>query len=274
MIERAPLSNNEIPVFEQAFPGGMLEDDWIVYHGTSNIYEGLIDYNGLRSGSSAGLNDTLLFKEIYFDYLSGIIPPINITGISGGFDILVPYFFGEIEKFKTRPVSLGFTWERCEKYSTVDFAGGELFRGVTRAYESLEVMLNDERAQEEWEEQRKREEETSFIPKKELNLEELKIKVGQVKCMYEEVQKLRRRWNYGVIYAIDLRNVDKVLLRKEAQGLYCLGEIPKECIAGKMIVREPRDNDRTDSEIHFNRTLIWRERLKASSSKMREAFNW
>lgn len=187
--ERDPLP------LESLFPTDILDDPWIVYHGTSGALEAEIDTNGIRAAKSIVGADVIRCVVDVFNRLRWY------GAHGGGYPALSGYSTFDVDQ--GRPAFLAMSALRAMTYADVDHAGGEAARAMHHALDDLEVLLAAHGSQsrepdEEWPELS--EETRRVVLETVLKLKELR----------ESIRLVREAHTHGVVYAVRLKPRDLV----------------------------------------------------------------
>jgi hypothetical protein len=252
------------------FPKHWLEDPDILYHGTSNIFEADIDREGLRTVSLLDDRISSVIVDIYKNTLFSFFDSSH----GGGIDVIVPYYKNEISRFGSRPLSFAFHPSRCTLYASRDFAGGEHIRSLYRAISYYKELLLSKNKRSAWENEFKQmlmnmPPEAKYHDKLSINnpsfpLAELENKYSGIADSLTFCHDIISKYEYGVIYAVDLSDFPTSRVSKEAKGLYVHDTIPTKMIAGKIIWTQGNQSIHGDNDHYFSRFKYWKNRLSES----------
>lgn len=121
---------------KELFPDVISKDDWIVYHGTSSLYEFEIDSSGFRPSSHiAGKEEVQAVVSVY--------ERMNWAGAHGGGFPVLKAFSLEHDLADPRGKHVYFAESSCRAslYAMRDFAGGECARALRHALRDLQEYL-------------------------------------------------------------------------------------------------------------------------------------
>ncbi len=232
----AELLNEKV----QLFPDEIENNPWIVYHGTSSVYENEIDSIGFMWEPS-------LFTK---DEISNVVDIYTIMDWAGndqgGFVVLKGYSIDhDFSTGNTKPIYFGETSYRSLLYATKSFAGGETARALRKSIQDLENYLEDKNI---------RDADTNYRmldynklvslnaqvgePPKEVDLLWLKNEVEKLQSLKEKCLEVYSAHEYGVIYAVkfdqeDIKNSDDFEFNS-CMGLKVFSKISPEKIVGKV----------------------------------------
>lgn len=223
------------------FPRGILDDPWIVYHGTSGALEADIDANGIRPAQSVVSADVIrrvvgVFKRLRWDGMHG-----------GGYPALSGYSTFDVDH--GRPVFLAESALRAATYADLDYAGGEAVRALRHAFDDLETLLSVRRSashesEEEWPEVS--EETRRLVLETILDLRELR----------ESIRSTREAHKHGVVYAVRLEPRDLVRVTHDKKaGLMFHGEIAPDRRVAKALL-PPRFEQRPGGDAQRSRFFM------------------
>lgn len=191
---------NEQNPLDEVIPHEAQMDPWLVFHGTSNIYEESISTNGLCPGTSSFDLSELMQVESIFDRLhwDGIHP--------GGIAILKPFSINhDFSHEDEKPIFIAPSAHFASLFATSDFAGGEICRSLYYCIADLHKYLEDEKIREKHVRKLEMISEQSRIDRPAIpTLDWVRSNVGQLSELKAKVEKIRASFCYGVIYAIRL----------------------------------------------------------------------
>lgn len=207
---------------EALFPTDILDDPWMVYHGTSGALEAEIDTRGIRAARS--IVDSNAIERIV-----GVFERLDWGGThGGGYPVLAG--FSTFDVSQRRPVFLGESALRVTTFAAADFAGGEVVRAVHHALEDLEILASGAWP-EDW---------PSVDRPKGMATENLQLVRDTLDKLVElrgAIQRIRAAHTHGVVYAVRLRVGDIPRLKyNNAMGLMYRGEIPADRLVAKTLV--------------------------------------
>jgi hypothetical protein len=204
-----------VDILDNVIPLEVQTDQWLLFHGSSNIYEDSISKNGLRPEQSQFEIEDLQKVESLYERL-------HWSGTHmGGFGVLKPYsIMHDYGHQKGKPLYLAESAQRASLYSTKDFAGGEICRALHYCLVDLSKYINEEYVREEHAIQLERQPEQyrverSAIPKLKWVAHEVE-KLSEIK---NKVESIRNSYDYGLIYVLRL-DVEKL---SEIQGHRSMG---------------------------------------------------
>ena len=187
-------------ILDSEIPNSVEMDPWLVFHGSSNIYQEAINQSGLRpNASSFSLSELkqveAVFTKLYWD---GDHP--------SGYAVLKPFSIGHDHNHQEgKPLYLAESVQRASLYATSDFAGGEICRALYYCLEDLIMYLEDDHFREqhvrklEMRPGRERIDRT-LIPK----LDWVRNEVELLSNIKDRISAIRNSFSYGLIYAIRL----------------------------------------------------------------------
>lgn len=217
-------------VIYNEFPEEWLTNPNILYHGTSNIFEDIIDISGLIIPStSQGKMVIETLKDILENDLYSVLDNNERGGLSN-----LGYYDRELENYDCRPISFAHHPQRCILYASEDFAGGEMVRTVIRAVLYLQDLCRNAEARAQWHNQYCNWHGLgSDAPV--LDILQIEEKLKSIEAVFKQFVGIVTNYKYGVIYAVDLSTINISNLGKEAKGLYAYCSIPRDRIVGKIV---------------------------------------
>jgi hypothetical protein len=117
---------------QDLFPAQVARDPWVMFHGMSADYAGLVEARGFtRRGAKLPARETRILLEAFLE--------LGWNGYrQGGFPTLQALF--RAERVAGGSVCFGDTAKTSLPYATREYAGGESFRAVRIAIEDLEEL--------------------------------------------------------------------------------------------------------------------------------------
>ncbi len=214
--ERDPLP------LKSMFPTDILDEPWIVYHGTSGALAAEIDTNGIRAARS--IVDSNAIERIV-----GVFERLDWGGThGGGYPVLAA--FSTFDVSQGRPVFLGESALRVTTFAAADFAGGEVARAVHHALADLRRVVDGD-----WPANVRPEDRPAAITPEAIHgvartLEEL----GNLR---QAIAEIRAGHTHGVVYAVRLQPGDLVRAKHHKQmGLMIDGGVPAERLVAKALL--------------------------------------
>lgn len=224
----------------QVFPDEIVEDTWVVFHGTSGQFEKEIEKNGLSWQNSK------ITKKIMEDIVA-IYTKLNWCGLNNdGLAVLNPWSLkSDFSTNKVKPIFFGESCYRASWFAMHGFAGGESARAIRFAIEDLETFLEDTGVRENYLNNLNADfEEYGCVtnhftgdilkePPKMPDLNWLRIELKKLVHVKKYCDKLYLNHNFGVVYAVkfsteDLPNIE---YRKSMGVVYHGTVIPEKLIA-------------------------------------------
>jgi hypothetical protein len=238
------------------FPPEIESDPWVVYHGTSSVFEESIDRDGIQCGSThldeAALICATIIKttEWYDDSATTSLTAYSIPRIAQE----APFFCGLFP-----PKSL--------IYTSREFAGGETARALRRIIPKLidVAFENPDFFEKKFEEDRQKcinkAKIGSFTQDKVLkvNLNWLKEKNAVLRKFLPGLVDIHKKHRYGVVYALKLESEDVPLASYGSTGGLMIHKLmpARKCVA-KLIVHGEHENG-SDSNPDWEFQNFWRE---------------
>lgn len=240
------VSEFDIVRFESSrrlFPDAIESDPWVIYHGTSGYNAESIEGIGLDAGN-------LVVSREKIRRVTAIYEKIKWFGNhGGGYACLKPFSLDH--DFDGSDKSLIFLAETslCALlYATREFAGGEKLRALRHAFRDLDLYLSNPQVREE----HMREMEVNYrclqkgnanlklledqFPK-EVDLDWLRQELAELKEVRHSAEDAFTRHQFGVVYALRMREGDATLLRlNRAMGIEASTVLSPSRIIGKIIV--------------------------------------
>lgn len=234
-------------------PPEILEDNTLLFHGTSNLSESAFEGEKIEVSSPFSLAEINQINQLYEE--------IDWCGIhGGGYAVLssfsiTGYFEGK-RKMYFWPSS-----ERVTPFASRDFAGGELLRSVFYALEDLFSFAGSEQMQHEHIEAFNSNP-YNFGPKFSVDIKRFVDKVLQLKEMRQKAKAIRERYQYGIVYGFRFEPDDyKFLEDNPSMGISFSGNPPKSALVVKIIlpaVKSFMGENLTDLEKY----RVWKNRLE------------
>ena len=220
-------------------------DPWVLYHGTSSIFETQIDSDGLRP--SGGL-------PICQSDVEALINVFRLLGWPGddpgGYGVLGSYSRMRHQASKWRCCLTSYP-NRGLLYAMRDFAGGETARACRRAFPDLDRFLADASARQNWIAERRSGSLWSPFALPPTAAEDYhpdtlaaaREAVSSLAALRKIVNEAANKHSYGVVYAIRLQLRDMPVVRGDSTpyGLSCLVALGPERIMGKAVVLDERE---------------------------------
>ena len=229
------------------FPVHIREDPWILYHGTSNLYEERIDSTGLLPKvdhfSLSEIQSVLnIFVELNWDGMPG----------SGSRSTLEPFTLNyDLSHAKGKPVYLAESANRALVYASAEMAGGEAAYAVRASFRDFDAYLSDatvrqkhfELVRSEIEYLTRMNASASSIPSlPEGDLAWLKYRLHRLNDIRRRADGAFKSFQYGVIYAIRFEESDLTNLEwAGGMGVLAFSPISKPKLVSKAIVTSRPD---------------------------------
>jgi hypothetical protein len=183
---------------DELVPNYVQMDPWLIFHGTSNIYDEKISVRGLVPGESPFcIEDLQQVAEIY--------ERLRWAGChTGGYAALKPFSLGhDFANEKGKPLYLAESALRASLYASKDFAGGEICRALDYCLKDLDLYLSDEQIREEHAEELEARPGISYVPRSSIaSPESVMSKVKDLSNLKSQVRAIRQSYQYGLIYAL------------------------------------------------------------------------
>ncbi len=226
----------------QLFPDEIENDPWVVYHGTSSLFEAEIDDDGFQWKSS------IITKKDVSNVVDIYTEMDWIGNDGGGFQVLKPYSL-EHDFFKRdfKPIYFGETSYRSLLFATHEFAGGETVRALRKSIQDLEDYLNSKSIRDEVLNNRVFEYHDLISknaqvgsPPKEVDLIWLQEKVEKLQNLKGKCTEFYNAYEYGVVYAVKFSKKD-IENKKDFEFNGCMGlkvfsKISSQKIVGKIYI--------------------------------------
>jgi len=205
--------------YQVLFPAEILDDPWIVYHGTSAAREADIDAHGIRAAHS--IADAATIERVV-----RLFEALDWGGVqTGGYPVLAG--FSSYDVSQGRPIYLAESAARATTFAAADFAGGEAARAMHYALEDLTVFLSGECPAD--------------LPATWQTPERTATRLDLVKSTLEgladlrtAIRGIREAHTHGVVYAVELVPADLLELRHStSMGLMINQAIPVERLVAK-----------------------------------------
>ena len=244
----------------EIFPDKISEDPWIIYHGTSSIFENDIEINGLHwKAANYDKSDVESVVRI-FDFMSW-------SGHSGGgYPVLYPFSLkNDFSASTKKPIFLAESSLRAIWFSTRDNAGGETARAIRYALADLQEYISSEELRETHMSYLQHDFEIGAIhsPPSEINLEWLSDELKKLEGLKTRCQEAFENHKFGIVYAIKFNEGDLGMFEySPSAGISTNSIIPPERIAAKIHIPKEyehhhgQDDKRNNS--HFDNGLVGR----------------
>jgi hypothetical protein len=243
------------------FPKKILEDDWVLYHGTSKPFEESIEKNGLN----ASLPNPIT-KEV-IQRLAGCFEWLNWAGNNAGGYAVLSSFTRHDYSFDNKPIYLGESFRRSLTFASEDFAGGEGCRAIRKGIKDLHDFLKDPEIRLGAQNQQIRvtvNERGEVIPEDLKLIEDLdwlRNELSDLTPIEGYVKNIANQHQYGIVYAIRFDEADLPKMKHNScMGIMHFGTIHPSKIIAKLIVQSEQQGLIFDSQ-RLTNTLIWKSRL-------------
>lgn len=189
----------------EAFPREIVEDPWVLYHGTSSLHEARIEAEGLRPGSST-------FTKAELSSVLEVFERMNWSGRShGSRAVLQPYSVNyDFNQERGKPVFLTEQSGRAARYASKGCAGGEIAMTLRCCFDELDEYLHDSGVREghkadmrlDWDDAMS----TGRLPRPpapmEADLDELTASLEGLRSVRERAEAALLEYQYGIVYAV------------------------------------------------------------------------
>ncbi len=226
----------------QLFPDEIENDPWIVFHGTSNLFESDIDAYGLQWKSS------IVSKE-EVSHVVDIFTKMNWSGKDGGgLPILKPFSLeSDFALGNSKPIYFAETSYRALLYSTHEFSGGETVRALRKSIQDLEDYLQNKNIRDADMEYKLIEYNKLISLNAKVDMCPREVDLNWLEAEVEKLSELKKRCidaydqaKYGVIYAVKFTQEDidekNNFDYHRNMGLKVFSRVPKEKIVGKICI--------------------------------------
>lgn len=249
-------------------PTEILHDDWVLYHGTSNLIEKDIETNGFHADRAS-----LITKEV-IQKIVDCFNRLNWYGDDGGgYCVLKPFTLQHDHSYyESKPIFLGESCRRSLLYATKDFAGGEGARSVRKSIRDLRSFLENEEVRLNALMKPIKETLNEFgdvlyadTPLCETELGWLYEALRKLESVEHYVNNCSENHEYGIVYAIRFNEDDIVHMgSNSSMGLTYSGPLNSDKIIAKLLVSQDANDcgfpyDKQRSTNH----MIWKERIPA-----------
>ena len=222
-----------------AFPKEIVEDDWVLYHGTCKPFEKSIEKNGLNTSLPNPITREVIQR------LVGCFEWLNWSGDNaGGYAVLNSFTLGHDYSFDNKPIYLGESFRRSLTFASEDFAGGEGCRAVRKGIRDLHNFLKDPDVRLAAQNQQIREtvnERGEVIPEDLKLIEDLdwlRNELSDLNPVEQYVNRIANQHQYGIVYAIRFDEADLLKMKHNScMGIMHFGTIHPSKIIAKLIVR-------------------------------------
>ncbi len=234
----AELLNEKV----QLFPDEIENDPWVVFHGTSSIFESEIDDHGFQWKPSI-----VTKKEV--SHVVDIFTKMNWSGKDGGgLPILKPFSLeSDFALGNTKPIYFASTSYRALLYSTHEFSCGETARALRKSIQDLEDYLKDKNIRDADMEYKMMEYNKLVSLNAKVGMRPIEVDLNWLEAELKKLSELKNRCinaykqsSHGVVYAVkftqedicDNNNFDN----HPSRGLRVFSKVPKEKIVGKISI--------------------------------------
>ena len=225
------LTNNLI----QQFPSNIINDGYILYHGTSSFCEDSINSEGLLVNHSRFTLDELRSIADLFNKL-------NWKGISGGsYAVLMPFSIShDFQKHDNKPVYLTPFVHQAYTYASLDFAGGEIAHTVRSCFKELWQYVLNPAVREQHLNYLASDVHGKGVNSIQINIVELRRSLEYLSPIFMRARELKEKYLYGLVYAIRFDEKDFIDLRYNSfMGVKCFKSINPKQVA--CVVKLPRE---------------------------------
>lgn len=186
------------------FPREIDEDPWVLYHGTSSLYEAQIDARGLTSASA-------LFTKADVEKVLDVFRRLRWSGSSGrSRAVLEPYSANyDLSQARGRPIYLTEDAARAVRYATKQLAGGEIASTIRCCFAELGEYLADPEVRKEHLAYQELDWNDAIStgralphPPTECDLGGLAADLESLGELRERAARLFREHEYGLVYAV------------------------------------------------------------------------
>jgi len=245
-----------IEEFIDFIPDSLINDDGILFHGTSNIAEPFIDKNTYSPLFKYSAKDCESIIEIYAE--------INWDGLPGGFGVLSTFSTKDYKTENEKYLFLAVTVNRAALYATQNFAGGELVRSLylsilhLKNYLEQEHLRNDHKADMELNL-------IYYLKKYDVDLKELTAKINKLEPIFLNLNTIRNSYQYGVIYCYKVGpNQYHKLKNRASMGIIVTKELDKSCLIAKINLKDSKaieSNNVRNQNLMIKKLVFWSENL-------------
>ena len=253
-----------------------LDDDWVLYHGTSESYSPSIEAHGL--GHSDGTPD-------YWDDVQSFISFWRVLNLpSPAFWALVS--FSE-DRDSIRPVSLGETFGRAARYAK-DEPGGETIGLMARSFGQISDLISNPDVPKKHLQEKRAHMRQRAMRHGYRNEEEWDARIGDPEGSFGEIDRalsmlddpsalrseLDRFSSFSslgdhvpVVYAVRIHDDDINLLFSDQAGINYHGVFPPERLLARIRVADerkiwPKGPDDPDFDFYLEAQRVWTARLR------------
>jgi hypothetical protein len=247
-------------MMEQYFdyiPDSIINDEHILFHGTSNIAEPFIDKNIF--------NPQCNFSQKISEEIIAIYKEMNWDGLPVGYGVLCSFSITDFKNENEKSFFLADTVNRAALFATKDFAAGELARSLfysilhLKNYLELEHLRNEHKADMEF----------NFIfyrKKYNVDLTELTAKVNNFESLFINLTELRNKYQYGVVYCYKIESDQYYKLKDRGNmGMILTQDLDKSCLLAKIILSDSKaieiNNIIRNNKLWIKKMLFWKENL-------------
>ncbi len=226
----------------QLFPDEIENDPWVVYHGTSNIFEPNIDEYGFQWESSMATKEEV-------SNVVDIFTEMNWGGNDrGALAVLKPFSLEhDFALGNSKPIYFAESSYRAMLYATHDFAGGETARALRKCIYELETYLHDQNIRDADMEYKMMEYNQLLSLNAKAGMRPAEIDLKWLESKVEKLSELKNRCanvhlqsEYGVVYAVKFtqKDIDEKsnFDYHASMGLKVFSRIPREKIVGKIYI--------------------------------------
>jgi hypothetical protein len=244
-------------VYIDNVPDSIINENSLIFHGTTNIAEPYIDGNTY--------NPVCRFSQKVCEEIIEIYRGMNWDGLPGGYGVLCSFSITDFKNENEKHFFLADTVNRAALFATQDFAAGELVRSLfysilhLKNYLEQEHLRNDHEADMEF----------NFIyyrKKYDVDLKQLTAKVNNLELLFINLSELRNKYQYGVVYCYKVESNQYYKLKDRANmDMILTQDLDKSCLVAKIILSDSKaieiNNIIRNNKLWIKKMLFWKENL-------------
>jgi len=230
-------------------PEHVQDDPWLMFHGSSNVFEDEVLSEGLSATGAKFSRQELLGVAKIFEALSwaGEHP--------GGYAVLRPFSFDHDSAHERgRPIYLAESALRAANFATADFSGGEICRALHYSFADIRRYIDDEGLREEHARKCEARPGMARLSRGELpSVDFVRQSLADLSEIRDKVAQIRSQYEYGVVYALRITVEDlSAFGYHPSMGIKCFRAIaPDEIQAMYPIPREYEASMQEQDEIRL-----------------------
>jgi hypothetical protein len=246
-------------VYIDNVPDSIINENSLLFHGTSNIAEPFIDSNSFNPESR--------FSQKVCEEIIEIYREMNWDGSPRGYGVLSSFSIIDYKNKNERFLFLADNVNRAALFATQDFAAGELVRSLFYSILDLKEYLEQEHLRNN----HKAYIEFNYIyyrNKYDVDLKELTVRVNNLESLFINLTELRNKYQYGVVYCYKVESDQYYKLKDRGNmGIVLTQDLDKSSLIAKIILSDSKaieiNDNRSQNKLMLKKKIFWKQNLIA-----------